>query len=87
MGKDRPTTNNEEAMTEIGPDEPPQPSRQARIQQYYRELPDSKLKIADLVLYFQDVAISAAKAGGLGLLDNIENVEPDSSSLANIKSR
>ena len=85
MGKDRPTTNNEEAMTEIGPDEPSQLSRQARIQQYYRELPDRKLKIAELVFYSQDVAISAAKAGGLGLLDNIENVAPDSSSLANVK--
>ena len=85
MGKDRPTTNNEEAMTEIGPDEPPQPSRQARILHFYSELPNSKLKFANLVLYFQDEAISAAKACSPGLLDFIENVEPASFSLANVK--
>tara|TARA_B100000989_G_scaffold291042_1_gene265008 strand:- start:416 stop:655 length:240 start_codon:yes stop_codon:yes gene_type:complete len=79
MGRDRPTTENEEAMIEIGPDALPPSSRQARIQQYYCELPDGKLKFVDLVLYFQDEAISAAEAGALGLLDVIENVEPASS--------
>ena len=79
MGGDRPTTKNEEAMIKIGLDVLPSPSRQARIQQCYCELPDGKLKFVDLVLYFQDEAISAAEAGGLGLLDLIENVEPASS--------
>ena len=87
MGRDRPTTNNKEAMIETRPDEPPQPSRQARIQQYYREVPDTKLKFADLVLYFQDEVISAAEAGGLDLLDVIENVKPDTSPSANVKGR
>ncbi|MBO45185.1 MAG: hypothetical protein CMM28_15840, partial [Rhodospirillaceae bacterium] len=65
-----------EAMFKIGPDVLPPPSRQARIQQYYCELPDGKLKFVDLVLYFQDEAISVTETGGLGLLNIIENVEP-----------
>ena len=85
MGRDRATTNNEEGMINIGADEPPQPSQQARIQQYYSELPDRKHKFADLILYSREEAISAAEAGSLGLLNVIENVEPASSSLANVK--
>ena len=85
MGRDRATANNEEGMIDIGADEPPQPSQQARIQQFYSELPDNKHKFADLILYFQDEAISAAEAGSFGLLDVIENVELASSSLANVK--
>ena len=85
MGRDRATTNNEEGMIDIGADEPPQPSQQARIQQFYSELPDNKHKFADLILYFQDEAISAAEASSFGLLDVIENVELASSSLANDK--
>ena len=85
MGTDRATANIEEGMIDIGADEPPQPSQPARIQQFYSELPDSKHKFADLILYFQDEAISAAEAGGLCLLNAIENVELASSSLANLK--
>ena len=62
MGGDRPTTKNEEAMIKIGPAVLHPPSRQARIQQYYCELPDGKLKFVDLVLYFQDEAISAVES-------------------------
>ncbi|MCH2596846.1 MAG: hypothetical protein MKZ95_13760 [Pirellulales bacterium] len=61
MGGDHPTTKNEEAMIKIGPDVIPPPSRQARIQQYYCELPDAELKFVDLVLCFQDEAISAVE--------------------------
>ena len=48
-------------MIKIGPDVLPPRPRQARIQQYYCELPDGKLKFVDLVLYFQDAAISAVE--------------------------
>ena len=85
MGTDRATVNNEEGMIDIGADKPSQPSQQAHFQQYYSKLPDSKHKFADLILYFQDEAISVAEAGGLCLLNPIENVEPASSSLANLK--
>lgn len=77
--------NNEEAMIDRGPGEPPQPSLQAPIQQHCRELPDSERKLADLILYFPDEAISAAEAGVRVLLDVIENFELESSSLANVK--
>ena len=48
-------------MIKIGPDVLPPRPRQARIQQYYCELPDGKLKLVDLVRYFQDAAISAVE--------------------------
>ena len=81
----RASTHNEVGLIDIGADEAPQPSQQARIQQFYSELPDNKHKFADLILYFQDETISAAEAGSFGLLDVIENVELASSSLANVK--
>ena len=71
MGGDRPITKNEDAMINIGPEVLTPPSRKGRIQHYYCELPNSKHKFVDLVLCFQDEAIS--------------NVEPASSYLANVK--
>ncbi len=87
MSRDRATTNNEETMIGVGADKPPQSSRQAHIKQYYSEWPDSKLKFADLVLYFQDHVICAAEAGSVGPLDIIANVEPASSFLVNFKGK